>query len=147
MLDDNGAINFNHIELFRERVLELWTSNLLRNKMEEKKVQMPLKAIDIRSIRPSHESVLNECMESTVSMLEENTSLTSLVLSNFPEAIPLEPSILRQIAPKCLSLENLTVNKMKLAHPQTWLAMAELLEAIFDEMNSATDCKLKTLNM
>lgn len=116
--------------------------------MEEKKeLQMPLFAIDIRSIRPSHALVLNEFMESTVSMLEENTSLTSLVLSNFPEAIPLEPSILRQIAPKCLSLENLTVNKMKLAHPQTWLAMAELLEAIFDEMNSATDCKLKTLNM
>ena len=104
----------------------------MSSKMEAKGILEPIFALDMSTIRPSHESVLNECMEYAVRRLPD-TGLKSLTLSSFPSTFPLYKQILVDLIKKCRQLEHLVINKMQVANPATRESMSELLESILDQ--------------
>ena len=87
-VEHGGTISFNDVELVKDQVIELWSRDFLPKRMQEKGVTEPILALEMSTIRPSHELVLNECMEYAVRCLPEN-GLTRLTLSNFPQRFPL----------------------------------------------------------
>ena len=87
-VEHGGTISFNNIEVVKDQVIELWSREFLPIRMQEKGVTEPIFALNMSTIRPSHELVLNECMEYAVRCLPES-GLTRLTLSNFPQSFPL----------------------------------------------------------